>query len=141
VIASILESREEQTELLRLLMNDSTHGGNGARNANGQAQTTFGEFLATHLPTFTEAGEPLEVDHWLRTAESKFWLLRCTEHQKTLFATRQLLGNAGTWWANYTGARPADYQVPWAEFRDAFRAHHIPAGIMRRKHQDFMDLK
>jgi hypothetical protein len=34
-----------------------------------------------------------------------------------------------------------DYQVSWVEFRDAFRAHYIPAGMMRKKHQEFMDLK
>jgi hypothetical protein len=140
-IAYIMESREEQTELLRLLVNNSTGGGNGAGNVHGQIPTTYGEFLATHPPTFTEAGEPLKVDHWLRTIESKFGLLRCTEHQKTLFAAQQLLGNAAAWWANYTTARPAGYQVLWDELREAFHAHHIPAGIMKRKHQKFMDLK
>jgi creatinine amidohydrolase/Fe(II)-dependent formamide hydrolase-like protein len=34
-----------------------------------------------------------------------------------------------------------DYQVSWAEFRDTFRAYYIPAGVMRKKHQEFMDLK
>jgi hypothetical protein len=34
-----------------------------------------------------------------------------------------------------------DYQVSWAEFRDAFRAHYIPAGVMRKERQEFMDLK
>jgi hypothetical protein len=27
------------------------------------------------------------------------------------------------------------------EFRDAFRAHYIPAGMMQKKRQAFMDLK
>jgi hypothetical protein len=31
--------------------------------------------------------------------------------------------------------------VSWAEFRDAFRTHYIPTGMMRKKHQEFMDLK
>jgi hypothetical protein len=31
--------------------------------------------------------------------------------------------------------------VPWTEFRSAFRTHYIPAGVMRRKRQEFMDLK
>jgi hypothetical protein len=31
--------------------------------------------------------------------------------------------------------------VPWAKFRDAFRTHYIPAGMMRKKRQEFMDLK
>jgi hypothetical protein len=89
-IASILESRDEQTKLLRQLMANSTRGGNGARNAPALAPTTYNDFAATHPPLFTEAGEPLEADHWLRVMESKFGLLRCTEVQKTLFTVQQL---------------------------------------------------
>jgi hypothetical protein len=73
--------------------------------------------------------------------ESKFRLLRCTEVQKTFFTVQQLRGDASVWWANYTTTHPANYQVSWAEFRDAFRAHYIPAGMMRKKRQEFMDLK
>jgi hypothetical protein len=120
---------------------NSTHGGNGARNAPAPALTTYNDFTATHPPVFTEAGEPLEADHWLRVMEFKFGLLRCTEVQKTLFAVQQLWGDVSVWWANYTVTRPADYQVSWAEFHDAFHAHYIPAGMMRKKHQEFMDLE
>jgi hypothetical protein len=76
---SILESRDEQTELLRQLVANSTRGGNGARNAPASAPTTYSDFTATHPPLFTEAGEPLEANHWLRVMESKFGLLCCTE--------------------------------------------------------------
>jgi hypothetical protein len=86
-----------------------------------------------HPPLFTEAREPLEADHWLRVMESKFGLLRCIEVQKTLFTVQQLRGDASAWWANYTITHPTDYQVPWAEFHDAFRAYYIPAGVMRKK--------
>jgi hypothetical protein len=95
-ITSILESRGEQTELLRHLIANSTHGGNGARNAPPPAPTTNSDFAATHSPLFTEAGEPLEADHWLRVMESKFRLLRCTKVQKTLFVAQQLWGDAST---------------------------------------------
>jgi hypothetical protein len=140
-IASILESRDEQTELLQQLVANSTRGGNGARNAPAPALTTYNDFAATHPPLFTEAGEPLEADHWLRVVESMFGLLRCTEVQKTLFAAKQLRGDASVWWANYTATRPADYQVSWAEFHNAFRTYYIPVGVMRKKRQEFMDLK
>jgi hypothetical protein len=73
--------------------------------------------------------------------ESKFGLLRCTEVQKTLFAVQQLWGDASAWWTNYTITRPADYQVSWAEFRDAFCAHYILAFVMKKKRQEFMNLK
>jgi hypothetical protein len=66
--------------------------------------------------------------------------LRCTELQKNLFTVQQLWGDASAWWANYTATRPVDYQVLWAEFRDAFHVHYIPAGMMRKKRQEFMDL-
>jgi hypothetical protein len=126
--------------LLRQLVANSTRGGNGARNAPAPALTTYSDFVATHPPLFTEAGEPLEADHWFWVIESKIGLLRCTEVQKTLFTVQQLWGDACAWRANYTTTRPADYHVSWAEFRNAFRAYYIPAGMMRKKRQEFMDL-
>jgi hypothetical protein len=61
--------------------------------------------------------------------------------QKTLFTAQQLRGDVCALWANYTTTRPVDYRVSWTEFCNAFRAHYIPAGVMRKKCQDFMDLK
>jgi hypothetical protein len=60
---------------------------------------------------------------------------------RRLFAAQQLWGDVSAWWANYIATRPADYQVSWTEFCSAFRAHYIPACVMRKKHQEFMDLK
>jgi hypothetical protein len=114
-------------------MANSTRGGNGARNAPAPAPTTYSIFAATHPLLFSEAGEPLEADHLLQVMESKFGLLHCTEVQKTLFTMQQLRGDSSMWWANYTTTHPADYQVPWDEFRDAFHAHYIPVGMMRKK--------
>jgi hypothetical protein len=73
--------------------------------------------------------------------ETKFGLLHYTKVQKTLFATRQLRGDTSAWWANYTAAHPVDYQVPWAKFYSTFHTHHIPADVMRRNYQEFMDQK
>jgi hypothetical protein len=141
VIASILESHDEQTEKLRQLVDNSTHGGHGARNAPSPALTTYGDVVATHLSLFTEAGEPLKADHWLRVIESNFRLLHCTKVRKTLFTVQQLYGDASAWWANYVATRPVDYQVSWTEFHSTFCSHYIPADVMRKKHQEFMDLK
>jgi hypothetical protein len=138
-IASISESRDEQTELLWQLVAISARGGNGARNAPTPALTTNSDFVATHPLIFTEAREPLEVDHWLHAIESKFGFLRCTEVQKTLFTAQQLRGDASAWWANYTVTCPTDYQESWTEFRSAFRAHYIPA--IQPPGAVFMDLK
>jgi hypothetical protein len=140
VIASIRESREEQTELLRLLVTNSNRNGTVVGNARDQARSYYVEFLATHPPTFTEGSEPLEADHCLHTVESKFDLLNCIENQKTLFTAHLLLGNARAWWASFIATRPAN-QVQWPEFCDAFHAQHILAGIMKSKHREFIHLQ
>jgi hypothetical protein len=62
-IASILDSRDVQTELLHQLMANSASGGNGIRNTPAPAPTTYNDFAATHPPLFTEVGEPLEADN------------------------------------------------------------------------------
>jgi hypothetical protein len=47
--------------------------------SNAPAPITYSEFTDMHPPLFTEEGEPLEADHWLRVMSAKFRLLRCTE--------------------------------------------------------------
>jgi hypothetical protein len=102
---------------------------------------SYSEFLATHPPLFSRGRDPLEADDWLRTIESKFSLLNCTEYQKTMYVAQQLRGLAGAWWASYTAALPADHHVSWGEFRTAFRGHHLSAGTMHHKIAEFLDLR
>jgi hypothetical protein len=90
---------------------------------------------------FADATNPLEADSWLRTIESMFGLLHCTEYQKTMYATQQLRGSAGAWWASYITTLPVDQQVPWGEFRTTFRAHHLSAGLVHIKLKEFVDLE
>jgi hypothetical protein len=84
---------------------------------------------------------PLEVDRWLCTIESKFWLLHYTEYQKTLYVVQQLRGSARAWWASYIAALPTDHQVLWGKFHTVFHAHHLSAGLLRTKLKEFLDLE
>jgi hypothetical protein len=93
------------------------------------------------LLVFADATDPLEADSWLHTIESKFGLLHYIEYQRTLYTTQQQRGSAGAWWASYIAALPADHQVPWGEFRTAFRAHHLSVGLLRTKLKEFLDLE
>jgi hypothetical protein len=98
---------------------------------------SYSEFLVTHPPLFSGEKDPLEADDWLRTTESKFSLLHCTEYQKTLYAAQR---SSRGWWTSYTAALPADHHVPWGEFHVAFRGHHLSAGTMHCKVAEFLDL-
>ena len=44
------------------------------------------------------------------------------------------------WCDHYHGMLLADHVVNWNEFKDAFRAHHIPAGLLDRKLNEFLTL-
>ena len=37
--------------------------------------------------------------------------------------------------------QPAGYQVPWVEFRAAFKAHHVPSSLIKIKLCEFLTLK
>src|SRR6185503_5838382 len=63
-----------------------------------------------------------------------------SETNKTLFTAQQLRGTARIWWDNYRAMLPADHVVTWEEFRTAFRAHHIPEGLLERKLNEFLAL-
>jgi hypothetical protein len=124
-----------------LIQNEARRGAERPQHPRYQdMNTSYSEFLATHPPLFSGGKDPLEVDDWLHTTESKFNLLHCIEYQKTLYAAQQLRDPAGAWWASYTAALPADHHVPWGEFRAAFRGHHLSAGTMRCKLAEFLDL-
>jgi hypothetical protein len=58
-----------------------------------------------------------------------------------VFAAQQLRGAAGAWWANLVAAQPAGHRIDWQEFRDAFKAHYIPEGVMAMKLDEFLSLK
>ena len=98
-------------------------------------------FLATQPPLFHKADDPLEVDAWIRTIEDKFSILNCTEVNKAAFASQQLRGPAKIWWVNHKALLPPNTQLTWNEFVAAFKAHHIPTSLMRRKMAEFLALK
>src|SRR5436190_22544019 len=102
---------------------------------------SYSDFAGTHPPIFSKAEDPLEANSWLRLMKSKFELLVCTEEQKTLFAAHQLRGPAASWWETFLAMQPAGHRVPWAEFRAAFKAHHIPLSSIRIKLREFLNLK
>jgi hypothetical protein len=41
----------------------------------------------------------------------------------------------------YTVAHAAPNTITWQEFRDSFRVHHIPSGVIKLKQREFLALK
>ena len=114
----------------------------GGRNDRQPQSATYLDFFGTQPPLFNRMEEPLDANAWIKTIESKFDLLTvpCSEANKARFAAQQLRGSARLWWDHYNGMLPADHMVTWDEFKTAFRAHHIPEGLMDRKLNEFLAL-
>ena len=83
-----------QNEMFRMFMENMSRQGAHGPPPQQPRESSYADFWATHPPTFGEAGDPLEADNFIRTLESKFALLHCTEQQKPLFAAQQLRGSA-----------------------------------------------
>jgi hypothetical protein len=132
-----------QTELLNLLVqaqqNQQRQQSRGGRDDPQVAN--YQDFFSTEPPLFSKVEEPLDADAWLRTIESKFALtIPCADSSKAHFAAQQLRGAARIWWDNYCAMQPDGHVISWEEFRNAFRAHHIPEGLLERKLNEFLAL-
>jgi hypothetical protein len=57
-----------------------------------------------------------------------------------LLASHQLSSLAGDWWDACVEAHEEPESINWPEFRAAFRAHHVPEGVIELK-KEFQDLK
>jgi hypothetical protein len=125
----------------RLVENDECCGAERQQPRHQERDSSYSDFLATHPPVFADVTDHLEADSWLRTTESMFGLLHCTNYQKTMYTAHQLRGSARAWWASYIAALPTDHHVSWGEFRTAFRAHHLSAGLLCTKLKEFLDLE
>jgi hypothetical protein len=104
-----------------------------------QPRDTRADFLKGHSPTFSHAADPLQADDWFRSVERQLDVAQCDDREQVLCAAGQLRGSALDWWESYP-ARDRD-ALTWVQFREHFRNHHIPAGVMKMKHKEFLALK
>jgi hypothetical protein len=143
---NLAEVMARQTELLNLLVqaqqNQQCQQSRGGRDDPHSQVANYQDFFSTQPPLFSKVEEPLHADAWLRTIESKFALLTIpyADSNKAHFAAQQLRGAARIWWDNYCAMQADGHVISWEEFRNAFRAHHIPEGLMERKLNEFLAL-
>jgi hypothetical protein len=97
------------------------------------------DFLRGHPPTFSHATDPLQADDWLCSVERQLVVAQCDDRERVLYAAGQLRGSTLDWWESYP-ARDRD-ALTWDQFREGFRNHHIPEGIMKMKQKEFHALK
>jgi hypothetical protein len=90
-------------------------------------------------PTFFKAEDHLEAESWIKAIEAKFstFVLPCSEKNKANFAALQLRGEALMWWDHFKSMQRGR-ALTWDEFKQAFKSHHIPKGLMDRKMRELL---
>jgi hypothetical protein len=83
----------------------------------------------------------MDADDWLKTIEKKLQVVQCNNKEKVLFASHQLVGPAADWWDAYVEAHEESESINWQEFKNSFRSHHVPLGVMKLKKKEFEDSK
>jgi hypothetical protein len=114
----------------------------GANHEGTNHVTTYAQFIGMKPPTFAKADDPLETEAWIKAIEAKFsaFVLPCSEENKANFAALQLRGEALMWWDHFKTMQQG-HAVTWTEFKQAFKSHHIPKGLMDRKMRELLALK
>ena len=65
-------------------------------------------------------------------------IAQCDDRERVLYAAGQLRGVALDWWESHPVHDCEAFT--WIQFRERFRSHHIPAGVMKTK-KEFLALK
>jgi hypothetical protein len=106
-----------------------------------QPRDKLGEFQWTKPLTFSHSVEPMDTDDWLKTVEKKLQVVQCNNKEKVLFVAHQLVGPTADSWDAYVDAHEEPETINWQEFKNSFRSHHVPLGVMKLKKKEFEDLK
>ena len=97
------------------------------------------EFLRGHPPTFSHTSDPLQADNSLHAVERQLDIAQCDDPERVLYAAGQLRGAALDWReSHWVQDREA---FTWIQFREQFRSHNVPAGVMKTKKKEFLALK
>jgi hypothetical protein len=93
-------------------------------------------------PTFSKAEDPLKAEAWIKAIEAKFstFVMPCSEENKANFAALQLHGEAIMWWDHFKTMQQGR-AVTWNDFKQAFKIHHTPKGLMDRKMRELLALR
>jgi hypothetical protein len=83
----------------------------------------------------------MDTDDCVKSIEKKLQVVQCNIREKVLLASHQLSSPAADWWDAYVKAHEEPESINCPEFRTAFRAHHVPQGVIKLMNKEFQDLK
>ena len=110
------------------------------QNAQQPAPITLQEFVLLNPSIFRNSTNPMDADDWLRDILFEMESANVAPDSYVTFATFHLKGPAAQWWESHRHMLPDGTVTTWQEFQIAFRARHIPRGLMDQKKKEFRKL-
>src|SRR4051812_33655988 len=104
------------------------------------APITLQDFVRLNPSVFRNSANPMDADDWLRDISFEMESTNVAPTSYVTFAAFHLKGSAAQWWESHQFALPDGTVPTWQEFQIAFRAWHIPQGLMDQKKEDFRQL-
>ena len=143
-----MAGRNEQTRLFTEALQTLAQAiGNQGGGGGAVAYHGLDRFQRNDPPSFKGGYDPEGAEEWLWEIEKIFRVIECQDHQRVLFATHMLTGEAGHWWENTrprlegVGEVGGGVAIPWDTFRQAFLEKYFPEDVKNRKEMEFLELK
>src|SRR4051812_12258217 len=108
---------------------------------NHNAPITLQEFVRLNPSVFHISANPMDADDWLREIAIQMESDAVAPDCYVTYATYHLRGPAAQWWESHKLALLDETVSTWQEFQSAFRAWHIPQGLMHHKKEEFLKLR
>ena len=135
-IAAMMQQFELNRQLNESLVNRLER--NDARQEPGPI--SLQEFVRLNPSVFRNSTNPMDADDWLRDILFEMESASVAPDSYVTFATFHLKGPAAQWWESHRRMLPTGTATTWIEFQSAFRARHIPQGLMDQKKKEFRKL-
>src|SRR3954464_10992356 len=102
---------------------------------------TLQEFVRLSPSTFCSSANPMDANDWLHDIAFQMESTVVSPASYLTFATYHMRGPAAQWWESHRLALPDGTVTTWQVYEIAFRAWHIPQGMMDQKKEEFRQLR
>ena len=137
---AVMAATNANTQLIMQILQERNQGNQGNQGSNQNHFATLNQFLANGPKTFSNCVEATDANDWLVDLCKHFECSNVRPEDFVKFASFQLKDQAAEWFQQYKDSRGGRV-ITWDEFRQDFKAHHIPQSVVESKREEFRNLK
>ncbi|XP_022855167.1 uncharacterized protein LOC111376436 [Olea europaea var. sylvestris] len=129
VEAELAGTKIQYLKLIILLKKDMLEGDNSVERA-----------MKLGAKFFMGTSNPADAELWMKTLESTFDVIECSEDKKLRIAVFLLKGGAADWWISFRSQYPDPSIITWTIFKKSFFETYYPPFYRDAKQNEFLRL-